>query len=72
MPTLALAITDHSHVIAENPAEAGIHELSRALLLGSRIRRRLDFEFQTHFLGFLLSKPALFSAPACRFGPLAH
>src|SRR5439155_19553498 len=48
MPALRLIVAGHIHVIGENPAEAGVHEPCRALLLGRRIRRRLDFEFQTH------------------------
>src|SRR5439155_5618903 len=48
MPALRLIVADHRHVIGENPAEARVHEPCRALLLGRRIRRRLDFEFQTH------------------------
>src|SRR5436190_6385387 len=50
MPALRLIVADHSHVIGENPAEARVHEPCRALLLGRRIRRGLDFEFQTHSL----------------------
>src|SRR5947207_15938065 len=48
MPALRLIVADHSHVIGENPPEARIDELCRALPLGRRIRRRLDFEFQAH------------------------
>src|SRR5262249_11840588 len=50
MPALRLVITDDSHVIGENPPEARVHKLCRALLLGRRILRRLDLEFQTHSL----------------------
>jgi hypothetical protein len=50
MPALRLIVADHSHVIGENPAEARVHKPCRALLLGRRIRRRPDFEFQTHSL----------------------
>src|SRR3984893_11116158 len=50
MPALRPIVADHSHVISENPTEARVHEPCRALLLGRRIRRRLDFEFQTHSL----------------------
>ena len=46
VPALRLIVADDRHVIGENPAEARVHELCRALLLGRRIRRRLDFEFQ--------------------------
>src|ERR1700682_6066049 len=52
MPALRLIVADQSHVIGENPAEAGVHEPCRALLLRSRTSRRLDFEFQTHSLAF--------------------
>src|SRR5882757_2440133 len=44
MPALRLIVVDDRHVIGEDPAEAGVHELCRALLLGGRIRRRPDFE----------------------------
>ena len=50
MPALGLVVADDRHVIGEDPAEARVHELCRAVLLGRRIRRRLDFEFQAHFL----------------------
>jgi len=46
VPALRLIVADHSHVIGENPAEARVHEPCRALLLGRRIRRKLDIEFQ--------------------------
>ena len=49
MPALGLVVANDRHVIGENPAEARIRELCRTLLFRSRIRRRLDFEFQTHF-----------------------
>ena len=50
VPALRLIVADQRHVIAENPAEARVFELCRALLLRCRIGRRLNFEFQTHFL----------------------
>jgi hypothetical protein len=60
-------------VIGENPAEARIREFCRALLLRSRIRRRLDLEFQTHALSFLPLLPAAgigaILAPAGLSGP---
>jgi hypothetical protein len=64
-------------VIGENPAEAGVRELCRALLLRRRICRRLNFEFQTHFprfpaLSFPLSESARFVAPAGLSGLLAQ
>ena len=46
MPALGLIVADHRHVIGEDPAEARVHQLCRALLVRSRIGRRLDFEFQ--------------------------
>jgi hypothetical protein len=60
-------------VIGENPAKAGVRELCRALILRSRIGRRLDFEFQTHSLSFLPLLPAVgigaTLAPAGLSGP---
>src|SRR5882757_9456194 len=44
MPALRLIVVDDRHVIGEDPAEAGVHQLCRALLLGRRIRRGPDFE----------------------------
>src|SRR5213076_231051 len=65
MPALGLVVADDRHVIGENPAEARIRELCRALLLRSRVRRRLDFEFQTHSLASRCRAPS--PAPACLF-----
>ena len=50
MPALRLVVADDRHVIGENPAEAGIHQLCRAVLLGGRTSRGLDVEFQAHCL----------------------
>ena len=47
MPALRLVVADHGHVIGENAAEAGVHELRHAVLLGGRSSRGLDREFQT-------------------------
>src|SRR5579863_8598526 len=48
MPALDLTEAHHSHVIGENPTEAQVRELCRALLLRRRISLRPDFEFQAH------------------------
>jgi hypothetical protein len=59
VPSIRLVVADHGHVIAENAAEAGVFEPCGALFIRRWIRRRLDFEFQTHSLlscpNFLLS-----------------
>jgi hypothetical protein len=76
VPALRLIVTDHGHVIGENPAEARILELCRARLAGGRLRRSLDIEFQpggaigfvernSHSLSPGLTRPAPERRRAC-------
>src|SRR5882757_2235262 len=46
MPALGLVVADDRHVIGEDPAEAGVDEPGRALLLGGLAGRGLDVECQ--------------------------
>ena len=50
MPAPPLRVADDRHVIGEHPAEARLDQLGRAVLIGHRIRRRLNLEFQAHGL----------------------
>ena len=45
VPALGLVVADDRHVIGEDAAEAGVRQLGRAILLGRRVRRRLNVEF---------------------------